>query len=102
MAAEIHVGDIGTVYTLYLRDGETPVDISTATTKQITFQDPTGTNNVKTAEFSTDGTDGILTYTFASGDIDLAGRWKTQAKVILSGGDTWFSSEESFIVHDVL
>ena len=105
MGASFQKNDVGTSYKLFLRNTDsTARDISSAVDtadRQIRFQDPTGTNTDKDADFFTDGTDGILVYTFISGDLDLAGRWKAQATVALSTG-TQKSSVEDFIVHDNL
>jgi len=101
MDKEIQVGDIGTVLKFTIRDyGEdlTPiVDISTATTKQIILQKPDGSTVLKTATFETDGTDGVLTYTIASDDIDESGQWKAQAIVVLSTG-RWSTNIDEFFV----
>jgi hypothetical protein len=98
---EIHIGDIGTVFEIELKDCLTVVNISSATVKQIIFQKPTGEVLTKTAIFSTDGTDGKLRYITVANDLDLAGTWKIQAKVVLSSG-TWSSNVEKFKVYSNL
>lgn len=99
MSNVLHVGDVGTIFKHYCRDGETAVDISSAAvTKNLVFQDPSGNNTTKAAGFFTDGTDGILTYTTIAGDLDEAGEWFVQAQITLSSGARSFTKER-FHVH---
>lgn len=99
--ADPHVDDIGTVFQVYLRDGETAIDVSGATTKQIKFEDAEGTVTTQTAAFLTDGTDGVITYTTVADDLSVAGKWKIQGFVVLAGG-TWHSEVEVFHVQENL
>ena len=86
----IHLGDIGTVFQLVLtRDGAV-FDISGATVKQLHFRDTDYTIKVKTASFTTDGTDGKLQYTTVAGDLDCVGPLNVQAFVTVPSG-SWFS-----------
>lgn len=94
---QIHLNDIGTVFEVTIKDCDTPVDISTATAKQIIFMKPDGTTTAKTADFTTDGTDGKIRYIATTGDLNLSGGWKIQAKVTLPAG-TWYSNIEKFKV----
>ena len=99
-ANEIHVGDIGTSFQVTLYDSTNIVDISGATTKTLYFLKPDGTTKLtKTASFLTDGTDGILEYLTISGDLDVSGTWKIQAKVVLPSGE-WSSDIGKFKVYD--
>ncbi len=101
---EIHVGDIGTSFEITLYDDSAVVDVSGATSKEILFKKPTvdgveGDTVTKTADFTTDGTDGSVKYvTVDANDLDVAGTWKIQAKVTLPGG-TWSSNIDSFKVY---
>jgi len=98
-ANEIHKSDIGTLFKVTIKDGDTAVDISSASvTKQIVFRKPSGTLLTKAASFFTDGTDGILTYTSISGDLNEIGSWKLQAYVVL-GSNEFRSDLASFKVH---
>ena len=95
----VHVGDIGTVFELTIYDGSSVVDISSATTKQITLQTPTGTSTTYTAVFSGTGTDGKIKYTTTTALIlSVAGMWKIQGVVVMPAG-TWHTSVETFQVH---
>jgi len=78
------------------------VDISGATsTKQLIFEKPDGTFLTKDGTFETDGTDGKLYYKSISGDLDTAGSWKIQGKVVI-GGETKWSSTGAFEVYPTL
>ena len=97
-ANEVRVGDIGTRFKVTLKDGASVVSISSATTKQIILKKPDGTKLTKSATFSSDGTDGIMYYDTVSGDLDVAGVWKLQGKVVLTAG-TFSTDIYSFKVH---
>ena len=97
-ANEIHVGDIGTILRLTIKDGDNIVDISGAITKTIILEDPSGNNLEKSGTFYTDGTDGIIQYTTIAGDFDERGNWAIQAKIVLPSG-TWYSDTYTFVVH---
>jgi len=94
----VHVGDIGTVIRLTILDQDgNALDISLATTLQIAFKKPNGTTVQKTAVLVGTGTDGKVYYQFVTGDLDVAGAWIAQAKVVLPGG-TWYTTEALFNV----
>ena len=78
---DIHVGEVGTVFEITIKEGGVGVDISTATQLQITFKKPTGESLVKTAVFTTDGTDFKLRYVSIADDLDVDGPWQLQARV---------------------
>lgn len=79
------------------------INISTATTKTITFRKPSGSPMTKTASFVTDGTDGQIHWmTTASSDLSEAGTWALQGKVVLSGGATYRTSLNAFLVAENL
>jgi len=99
---EIHVGDIGTVIgmTIYDEQGAI-VDVSSASVKYIIFYKHDGTTVNKSAEFTTDGTDGKIQYTTIAGDLNVGGIWKKQGYVVLSAG-TWYTNKINFTVHNNL
>ena len=96
---EIHVGDIGTIFeaTIYV-EPKTVLDISAATTKTIMFQKPDGTVTTNTAGFLTDGSDGKVTYTIVTDDLDQIGDWGWQVRLIFPTG-TWSANIKSFKVY---
>jgi hypothetical protein len=98
MSSEIHVDDVGTKFVVTVLDDSAVVDISPATNLIIYFRKPDNSVLEKTASLSTDGTDGKMYYITESGDLDLAGNYKIQGKVILSTG-TYYTSLGSFKVH---
>ena len=61
---------------------------------------PNGTRLVKTATFPTgdDGTQGRVTATVDSGEIDDTGEWKVQAHVITPGPSVYHSEVQTFQV----
>ena len=97
-ANEIHVGDIGTVFEVTIMDGAVAVDISTATTKALLLQKPSGAVVSKAASFKTNGIDGVLKYTTVAGDLDVSGTWSMQVLVVLPTG-TWHSDTQTFVVY---
>lgn len=99
--AEVHKGDIGTVFRLTLTDDGVAVDISGATTKQIIFEKPDGSLLTKAATFTSDGTNGMMFYAMLADELDQAGVWKIQGVVVLAGG-TWRTSTHEFKVHENL
>lgn len=97
-ANEIHKDDIGTVFTLTVKDGSTVVNVASASSKVIKFRKQSGTILSKTAEFVTDGTDGKIKYTTIAGDLDESGPWTFQAVLTFASG-TWSSDIHKFTVH---
>ena len=98
----VHNGDIGTIFRLTIvNTAGTAIDVSTAVTKYIYFQDPTGAKVQKTAAFTTDGTDGKIQYTSVSGDIDMVGTWQVQGYVETLLGKFW-TEKDSFKVYSNL
>ena len=84
--AEIHVDDVGTSFEVTLQDGNgTAVDISGATKKELHFLKADGTVLEVTAQFKTDGKDGVLTYDTVAGNLDVAGEWSVQPYVEMPG-----------------
>jgi len=100
MSAQAHVGDTGTIlqYTV-TTDGTTPLDISSATLKEVHFRGPNGEGSILTASFGTDGTDGILQVTTVATTWPVSGDWTEQVRIILPGGE-WYSTEVSRTVYD--
>lgn len=97
MADQIHVGD-GIPHRATIVETvagvRTPVDISTATTKNLIFRKTaTGTVVTKAGEFVTDGTDGELEYDpdvdgtldDISDFLDESGIWEVQGYVVIDG-----------------
>ena len=80
----IVVGDFGQTAQLTIIDVDTgeAADISGyATTIQMIFTNPSGTEIPKTATFVTDGTDGKIKYTIEDGLFSVAGIWSVRGRV---------------------
>jgi len=95
---EIHVGDVGTVITLTIKDVNEIIDISSATSHQIFLRKPSGKTVTRICIPVTDGHDGKIKYTTVENDLDEDGNWEIQAKVTLLSG-TWYSDRGIFHVH---
>ena len=99
MAAEVHVGDIGTIFRATLSDDSGVVDLSATTSKTIILFDPAGNSTSHAASFFTDGTDGIIQYAGVSGDIFLDGQWAWEAQIeFVDGAQRWASDDNKFQV----
>ncbi len=93
-------GDYGQsiVLTIIDTDTDAAADVSAYTTAiPVQLSDPSGNVATKTAAYVTNGADGQVTYTLASGDIDEPGSWRIRAKVT-SGSAVLSSVWEVFIV----
>lgn len=71
------------------KQGNVPVDVSSATLKEIRFQKEDGSTTEETAIFSSDGTDGAIRYIVAVGFHAITGDdpelWRYQGHVTLPG-----------------
>lgn len=99
----IQVGERGTIIRVSLIDEEKrPRDVSAATTRQIIIRRLScGTSKHKSADFFTDGKDGMIYFTTTVDDFDKPGPWEIQA-YIDSVAWTGFSTSKTFNVYDVL
>ena len=61
------------------------IDVSLASTQEITLAKPDGTALLVTSTFDTDGSDGLIGHTFLAGELDQAGTWNAQGRVVLPG-----------------
>jgi hypothetical protein len=98
MTNEIHQNDIGTTFRATLYNDTTLLDISNATARTLVFKKPDGTILNATATFYTDGTDGIIQYIAASGDVNQSGEWFIQADISISGS-VFHSDIQRFTVY---
>jgi hypothetical protein len=97
-APEIHVGDVGTIFELTIKDDDGIVDLTGYTLADIYFKKPDGSVVQKTGAVDPTPTTGIVRYTTITGDLDLEGCWLIQAKIGLTGG-TWSSDIQQFTVY---
>jgi len=98
-AIALQVGDVGVPFQAQLQTPEGRViDVSESTVRTFRFQKPDGVLIEREASLLTDGRDGILTYDFAEGDLDLAGTWRFQL-VVGFGGDVKSGEIKKFKVY---
>lgn len=86
--ADIHQNDIGMMFKLTVKDQDgSIVPLDNTYTLKVVFQLPDKSTMTKTALLFSDGSDGIVKYVTAAGDLSQAGRWKLQAVVSKVVGD---------------
>ena len=101
MAGETHVGDTP-LHQMTIKDQDNAsVDVSGATLKTIRFRKPDGSTVTKTADFATDGTDGVIEYQAVEADHDIAGPWQKEARVTITSGN-WYATIIDFPVAETL
>lgn len=94
---EFRVGDEGSILRVTVREDGVAVDISSATTKKINLLNPDGIKTPKTADFTTDGSDGKIEYIVIAGDLNRSGIWRIEAHIESPSGK-WTTSPEDFQV----
>ena len=101
MASEIHQDDVGTRFEITVKDDGIPVNISgvgSSTVHQINFKKPSDTVINRNATLQDVGISGVMFYDTIAGDLDEAGMYKLQAKVITPSG-TYYTDIYNFKVH---
>lgn len=98
MAAKIYMGDIGTIITVDAQDPDASAINLTGMTLTLDVWKPGATSSVSWAG-TISGTTSI-TYTTVSGDWDLAGEYRIQAKVV-DGTKVWRGTSYRFDVHSL-
>jgi hypothetical protein len=97
----IQVGSTVNPYEITFVDANgSAVDISTATTKQIIVDPPTGLDLTLTASFTNTGTDGKLKTVISASQTTAggAGLWKAQGKVSWADGTVLITQIDKFEV----
>lgn len=95
---EIHVGDVGTIFTFTVRDEDNVVVNLASATINIVFGKPDSTQVTKSGSLVGGGTGGQVSYTTVSGDLDLHGTWSVQAYIDF-GSDKFYSDIQKFKVY---
>ena len=95
---EVHLNDIGTVFRQTVYDCSTVLDVSGASDIELIFRKPNKTLLTVVAALTTDGTDGQIQYTSASGDLDQLGEWQIQPRVQFASNQ-WFGNVNKFRVY---
>jgi hypothetical protein len=94
----LHIGDYGTIIKALIKNDSLEIeDVSIATAKYFYFEKPTGTILTRDGQFTTDGTDGYIQYTIASGELNEVGLWSVQCHVITPSG-SWRTNIPEFRV----
>jgi hypothetical protein len=100
MSAELHVNDFGTVLTFtFLDESNEVVPLAGLTSREIIFKKPDGTRLSKTPSLTTDGSDGKVYYTLASGDFDVKGMWQVQGRAA-NASSNYYSDVLTFKVFE--
>lgn len=83
----LHRGEYGIVVTVTVNDVDTSAaaNIAGYTTKEALLKSPTDDVKTNAAAFVTDGTDGLLEFTIADGDLDEEGNWHLQMRLAAIG-----------------
>lgn len=99
MATSPHVGDVGTVIRFRFKDENgNAVNIAAATELTATLRRPDGAREEDAWDLTVeDGAAGTATYTTIAGDLDQAGPWETQGRVVTPAGE-WRSDIVAFEV----
>ena len=101
MASEIHQNDIGTRVSITVKDDGNLVNISGVdggSVHQVSFRKPSDAVINRSATLQDYGISGVMFYDTIAGDLDEAGIYKLQAKVIIPSG-TYYTDIYTFKVH---
>ena len=101
MASEIHKDDVGTRFLITVKDDGNLVNISGVSggsIHQVSFRKPSDTIIERNATLQDYGISGVMFYDSVAGDLDEAGVYKLQAKVIVPSG-TYYTDLYTFKVH---
>lgn len=100
--SDMRVSDYGYKIKITLKDSQgIVVNLSSATGLDLILRRPDNTVLEVTPSLFTDGTDGVVQYVTAPGDLSKLGTWKCQVKVTYSGA-LYHSTIGSFKVSLIL
>lgn len=101
----IHKNDAGTVFSIKCEDISEVLDVSSAIVLQIYFERPPKNSGSifgpKDLDKPNGGEDGIVSYTWGSGELDTVGEWTYQVYLTFPWG-AWKSDKGYFTVYDNL
>ena len=101
MASEIHQDDVGTRFLITVKDDGNLVNISGVSggsIHQVSIRKPSDTVIDRNATLQDYGISGVMHYDSVAGDLDEAGVYKLQAKVVIPSG-TYYTDIYTFKVH---
>jgi hypothetical protein len=105
--ADVHVGDVGTLYQGEIQDTGAAFDPTTATTKELSWKLPNGTVITRGATISTTGTGPtqkwFLEYTHQAADLvaglhQYSGHHRWQGKVVFPSGQTYRTNVAEYFI----
>ena len=102
MPSQIQKDDVGTRFEITIKDDGNIVNISGVeggSVHQISFRKPSDTVIDRNATLKDHGISGVMFYDTVAGDLDEAGNYKLQAKVIIPSG-TFFTDIYTFKVYN--
>jgi hypothetical protein len=101
MAGQLRKDDIGSIIRVRVREEGLPFNAAAATTKTLKLKKPSGRVVARPAEFETNGTDGVFTYTTVEDDLDESGPWSGQIFMEFPTGQ-WHTDAFNFHVGENL
>ena len=80
----VRIGTVGCVFRVTIKDEQTrlPINLSSATVKQLVMTNQYGSRKTFDCAFTTDGTDGTIQYTTISGDLSASGIHTFKAYIV--------------------
>ena len=98
----IQIGATNLAIKLLVKEGNDALNISSASTRTIIIEKPDSTLISASADFFTDGRDGIIYYrTSGSMDLNQAGEYNAQAYLVMTGF-TGYTTPVTFTVYENL
>ena len=101
MGVAVVTTDIGTKFRAVIKDQNGKiVDVSSASTLELIFKAPSGKVDTFVATKVNPGSNGEIEYKTKAGEVNEAGDWEWQARVVMSGADggDWRSAIKRFNV----
>jgi hypothetical protein len=102
MAGQLRKLDIGSVIRATVKENGAIFNASGATIKTMKLRKPSGAVLERPAQFQTDGSDGIVTYTTVANDLDEVGPWTGQVFLDFAASQKWHTEPFNFTVGDNL
>lgn len=97
----VNVGSYGQLITVTFTSSGVAQDIAAYTgTKTIVAHSPSGRRQITASLTFVTATDGTLSFTWASGDINREGIWKVQIELLVGATERWVSDPFNMEVHD--
>src|SRR5512146_2751693 len=100
----LHVTDFGVPFQVTCKEGSEVLDVSEATTREISFQKPNNGAIIGPFEMvlGSDGTDGVVIHVWDVGQLDTAGEWSYQLHLVFADKEVhsdWHDRNGKFTVY---